>query len=178
MMTGAPSSAATSALESPMTAPTPACPVPSSRMRSRPFAISTCAARIRALKSSTTSPSITRRVKPRGICTGERRCVGSGRSKTSRISAASSSAGAPLSMIQRCPTGFMKAVFRPRSVNAANSPSEAVVLPRFCPVAARKICRAPSAMRATPRRVAPCAVRSASPRRRGARQLLGPHLPV
>ena len=176
MITGAPRSAATSALESPITAPTPAWPVPSKRMRSRPFAISTCAARMRALKSSTTSPSITRRVKPRGICTGERRCVGSGRLKTPRISAASSSAGAPSSMIQRWPTGFMKAVFRPRSAKAAKSPRDVVVLPRFCPVAARKICRAPSAMRATPRRVARCAVRSASPRRRAARQPLAQHL--
>ncbi len=58
MTAGAPSIAATVAFESPMTAPTPACPVPSMSRMSRSAANSACAARIRAPRSSTTLPSM------------------------------------------------------------------------------------------------------------------------
>src|SRR5215217_2989123 len=53
---------------------------------------------------------------------------------------ASSSAGWPWSMTVRWPTGFMNAVRRPARWKPSNRPSDAVVLPRFWPVAARYSC--------------------------------------
>jgi hypothetical protein len=50
---------------------------------------------------------------------------------------ASSSAGSPSSITVRCPTGLKKPVRRPSPTNPSSSPTAAVVLPRFCPVAAR-----------------------------------------
>src|SRR4051812_4420466 len=50
---------------------------------------------------------------------------------------ASSSAGWPSSITVRCPTGFRNPVRRPRLMKPSRSPRAAVVLPRFCPVAAR-----------------------------------------
>ncbi len=76
-------------------------------------------------------------VKPRGMWTGLITEYGSGRPKTVFIRTASSSAGSPSSMTVRCPTGFMNPVCRPDRTNPSSSPSAAVVLPRFWPVAAR-----------------------------------------
>ena len=53
-----------------MTAPTPACPVPSMSSASRPSARLAWAVSIRAPRSSTTSPRMKALVKPRGMCTG------------------------------------------------------------------------------------------------------------
>ena len=58
MIAGAPSMRATTAFESPITAPTPACPVPSMSTMSRSPAKPACAARMRAGRSSTTRPSM------------------------------------------------------------------------------------------------------------------------
>src|SRR5262245_35240289 len=44
-------------------------------------------------------------------------------------------------MTVRWPTGFMKPVLRPSARKPFTSPRAAVVLPRFCPVAARYRCR-------------------------------------
>src|SRR5450759_2008815 len=64
--------------------------------------------------------------------------LGSVRPKTAFMRTASSSAGTPVSSVTvRWPTGFVKPVRRPSSTNAWTRPSEAVVLPRFWPVAAR-----------------------------------------
>ncbi len=58
MTAGAPIIAATAAFESPMTAPTPAWPVPSIRRMSRSATNAAWAARMRAPRSSTTRPSM------------------------------------------------------------------------------------------------------------------------
>ena len=135
---GAPSIAATTAFDRPMTAPTPAWPVPSMSRMSRSAANAACAARIRAGRSSTTRPSMYAWVKPRGMWTGlicaER--LGAGR-RPGCISTASSSAGTPSSMTVRWPTGFMNPVDSPRRWNPSRTPRLTVVLPRFWPVAAR-----------------------------------------
>src|SRR4051812_49526729 len=68
-----------------------------------------------------------------GLITG----YGSGRSNRDFMSTASSSAGTPSSITVRWPTGLMNPVLSPRLRNPSTSPSETVVLPRFCPVAAR-----------------------------------------
>ncbi len=136
MTAGAPSIAATVAFDSPMTAPTPACPVPSISSMSR-SANAAWAARIRAGRSSTTSPSMYAWVKPRGMWTGLIWPSGSGSPKTCFMRIASSSAGTPSSMIVRWPTGLRKPVVRPRRRNPSSTPRLTVVLPRFWPVAAR-----------------------------------------
>src|SRR6185369_12746987 len=69
--------------------------------------------------------------------TGLRIEYGSVSPKTARMRTASSSAGSPWSMTVRWPTGFMNPASSPRRLNPSNSPSAAVVLPRFWPVAAR-----------------------------------------
>ena len=70
MTAGAPSIEATSAFERLMTAPTPACPVPSISRMSRSAANEAWAARMRAGRSSTTRPSMCAWVNPRGMWTG------------------------------------------------------------------------------------------------------------
>src|SRR5664280_2773722 len=135
---GAPNRRATTAFESPITAPTPAWPVPSMSTSSFESARIACARRILAPRSSTTSPAMYAFVKPRGMCTGLMTSFGSVRPKTAFMSTASSSAGTPLSSVTvRWPTGFVKPVRRPSSTKAWTRPSEAVVFPRFWPVAAR-----------------------------------------
>ncbi len=76
-------------------------------------------------------------VNPRGMWTGLMTEYGSGRSKIAFIRTASSSAGCPSSITVRCPTGLMNPVRKPRRRKPSSRPSEAVVLPRFWPVAAR-----------------------------------------
>ena len=66
---GAPSICATNAFDSPITAPTPACPVPSMTRMSWP-ANAAWASRIRAPRSSTTWPAMYAFVNPRGMWTG------------------------------------------------------------------------------------------------------------
>ncbi len=135
---GAPSTPATTAFESPITAPTPACPVPSMRTSSFVSARIACARRIRAPRSSTTSPAMYAFVNPRGMWTGLITEFGSVSPKTAFMSTASSSAGTPVSSVTvRWPTGFVKPVRSPDSRKAWSRPSEAVVFPRFWPVAAR-----------------------------------------
>ena len=102
------------AFDSPMTAPTPACPVPSMSSMSRSAANEAWASRIRAGRSSTTSPSMYAWVKPRGMWTGLIRPSGSGSPNTAFIRTASSSAGTPSSMTVRWPTGLKNPVERPR----------------------------------------------------------------
>ena len=133
---GAPSIWATTAFDSPITAPTPACPVPSMRSTSWP-ANSRCASRIRSPRSSTTWPAMYALVNPRGMWTGLITEYDSGRSKIERMRTASSSAGWPSSITVRWPTGLMNPVCSPRRRNPSTSPSAVVVLPRFWPVAAR-----------------------------------------
>ena len=77
---GARSRAATTAFERPITAPTPACPVPSMRRTSFSSTNVAWAAAIRAPRSSTTSPAMYAFVKPRGMWTGLIAVIGSGRS--------------------------------------------------------------------------------------------------
>jgi hypothetical protein len=142
MIAGAPRESATTAFDSPMTAPTPACPVPSMSRTSWSANVA-WARRIFAPRSSTTSPAMYAFVNPRGMWTGLSTEYFSGRPNVARMRTASSSAGSPSSMTVRCPTGFMKPALSPRRTKPSNSPSAAVVLPRFCPVAARYSCRMP-----------------------------------
>ena len=76
-------------------------------------------------------------VNPRGMWTGLIWRSGSASPKTCFMRTASSSAGTPSSMIVRWPTGFMNPVDRPRRWKPSRTPRLTVVLPRFCPVAAR-----------------------------------------
>ncbi|MFN8630427.1 MAG: hypothetical protein U0838_08950 [Chloroflexota bacterium] len=94
MTAGAPSCAATTAFDSPITAPTPAWPVPSMSSTSWP-ANARCAASIFAPRSSTTSPAMYDLVKPRGMWTGLMSSKRSGSAKIDCMSTASSSAGTP-----------------------------------------------------------------------------------
>ncbi len=137
MTAGAPSIDATTAFDSPMTAPTPAWPVPSMSRMSRSVVNAACAVRIRAPRSSTTVPSMYAWVNPRGMWTGDIREMGSESPNTLCISTASSSAGTPSTSTVRWPTGFMKPVESPRRPNPSSTPRLTVVLPRFWPVAAR-----------------------------------------
>ena len=101
------------------------------------FAKARWAIPIRAGRSSTTSPSMYAWVNPRGMWTGLIWRSGSASPKTCFMRTASSSAGTPSSMIVRWPTGFRKPVDRPRRWKPSRTPRLTVVLPRFCPVAAR-----------------------------------------
>ena len=134
---GAPSIPATTAFDSPMTAPTPACPVPSMSSISRSCANEAWAATIRAGRSATTLPSMYALVNPRGMWTGLIRAIGSGRSNTVFMRTASSSAETPSWMTVRWPTGLMNPAESPRRRKPSRTPRLIVVLPRFWPVAAR-----------------------------------------
>ena len=100
MTVGAPSIRATTAFDSPITAPTPAWPVPSTSRMSWSW-YEACAATSFAPRSSTTSPAMYAFVKPRGMWTGLMTAYGSGSPNVSCIRTASSSAGTPSSMTVR-----------------------------------------------------------------------------
>ena len=137
MIAGAPSMAATVAFDRPITAPTPAWPVPSISRISR-SANAAWAARIRAPRSSTISPAMYALVKPRGMWTGLIDGIGSVRPKTCLHEDRVLVGRHPVLDDRPLADRLHEAGCRgPRRRKPSRSPRLVVVLPRFWPVAAR-----------------------------------------